>query len=83
MLRRKYREIHYFFVPIKKELDNIKTITGKLKFIDSFIFMSTPLSKLVKYLSERIHSDKCTDCKSHLEYMSVKDDQLIFKCFEC
>ena len=45
--------------------------------------MSTPLSKLVKYLSERIHSDKCTDCKSHLEYMSVKDDQLIFKCFEC
>ena len=83
MLRRKYREIYYFFVQTKKELDNIKTITGKLKFIDSFRFMSTSLSKLVKYLSERIHSDKCTDCKSHLEYISVKDDQLIFKCFEC
>ena len=45
--------------------------------------MSTSLSKLVKYLSERIHSDKCTDCKSHLDHMSVKDYQLIFRCFEC
>ena len=47
------------------------------------MFMSTSLSKLVKYLSEIFHSDKCIDCKSHLDYMSVKDDQLIFKCFEC
>ena len=45
--------------------------------------MSTSLSKLVKYLSERIHSDKCTDCKSHLDHVSVKDYQLIFRCFEC
>ena len=29
--------------------------------------------------------DKCTDtdCKSHLDFMSIKDDQLIFRCFEC
>ena len=45
--------------------------------------MSTSLSKLIKYLSERIYSDTCTDCKSHLDYMSVKDDQLIFRSFEC
>ena len=32
-----------FSVPIKTELDNGKTITYKLKFIDSFRFMSTSL----------------------------------------
>ena len=32
-----------FSVPIKKELNNNKTITYKLKFIDSFRFMSTSL----------------------------------------
>ena len=36
-----------FSVAIKKELDNGKTITYKLKFTDSFRFMSTSLSKLV------------------------------------
>ena len=35
-----------FSVPIKKELDNGKTIIYKLKFIDSFRFMSTSLSKI-------------------------------------
>ena len=72
-----------FSVPINKELDYGKSIKYKIKFIDSFRFMSTSLSKLVKYLSERLHSDKCIDCKSDLDYMSVKDDQLIFRCFEC
>ena len=45
--------------------------------------MSTSLSKLVKFLSERLHNDQCTDCKSKLDYMYFKDDQLIFRCFEC
>ena len=40
-----------FSVPIKKELDNGKTITHKIKFIDSFRFMSTSLSNLVDNLS--------------------------------
>ena len=71
-----------FAVPISKKLDNGKRIKYKLKFIDSFRFMSTSLSKLIKYLSERLHSFKCTDCKSKLDCMSFKDDQLIFKCFE-
>ena len=60
-------------VTIKKELDNGKTITYKLKFIDSFRFMSTTLSKLVKFLSDRLHIDKCTNCESNLDYMSVKE----------
>ena len=37
----------------------------------------------VDNVSEGVHSDKCTDCKSCLDYMSIKDNQLIFRCFEC
>ena len=72
-----------FSVPIEKKLDNGKAVTHKIKFIDSFRFMSSKLSDLVNNLSEKIHDDKCTDCKSYLDYMFVKDDQLIFRYFEC
>ena len=41
-----------FSAPIKKELDNGKPSICKLKFIDSFRFMSTSLSDLVDNLSE-------------------------------
>ena len=41
-----------FSVPIKNELDNVKIVTCKLKFIDSYRFMSTSLSDLVDNLSE-------------------------------
>ena len=46
MFRRKYT------VANKKELDNTKIITYKVKFIDNFRFMSTSLSSLVDNLSE-------------------------------
>ena len=72
-----------FLVPIKKELDSGKSITYKIKLIDSFRFMSSTLTSLVDNLSDGIHSKKCTNCKSCLDYMIVQDDQLIFKCFEC
>ena len=72
-----------FSVPIKKELDNGKLITFKIKFSDSFRFMSSSLSNLVDNFSQELHSDKCTDCKSCLDYMMFKYDQLIFTCFEC
>ena len=45
--------------------------------------MSSSLSSLVDNFSEGLHSDKCTDCKSCLDYVITKDDQLIFGCFEC
>ena len=54
----------------------------KIKFIDSFRFMSSSLANLAGNLSEELHSDECTDCKSYLDYMSFKDNQLIFRCFE-
>ena len=80
-----------FPVPMKKKItkidkygnDKIVNISYKIKFIDSFRFMSSTLSRLVDTLSEGLHSDQCTDCKSCLDYMSVKDDQLIFRCFKC
>ena len=51
------------------ELDNAKTTTCRLKFTDSFRFMLTSLSSLVDNLSEKLHGDKCKDCKSEFDYM--------------
>ena len=49
--------------------------------------MSTSPSNFVNNLSDGVHNDKCTDCKSYLDYMAAKDEQqsytqLLFKCFE-
>ena len=62
-------------VPIKKELDNSKTITYKLNFVDSFRFMSTSLSSLVDNSSDRFDCNKSIDCKSSLDYMRTRDDK--------
>ena len=75
-----------FSVPIKKEIKNknkIIEITYKIKFIDSFRFMSTSLSKLVDNLSEGLHNNRCVDCKSYLDYMITKDEKLIFRYYSC
>ena len=80
-----------FSVPIKKEIrkrdkdgnDKIIKISYKIKFIDSFRFMSTSLSNLASNLSEGLHNDRCIDCKSCLDYISIKDNQLIFRCSSC
>ena len=47
--------------------------------------MSTSLSNLVSNLSEGLHNDRCIDCKSchMIDYMTTKDEQLIFRCFRC
>ena len=47
-----------FLAPIKKKHDNGKTISYKLKFINSFRFMPTSLSSLVDNLSE-INQEEC------------------------
>ena len=57
-----------FSVPIKKQIakidkdgnDKVVNISYKIKFIDSFRFISGSLSSLVDKLSEELHSDKLT-----------------------
>ena len=82
-LRQNTEKYITFSVSIKKKFDNGKPITCKIKLIDSFRFMSSSLSNLFDNLSEGLHGDKCEDCKSCLEHKSIRDDQLIFRCFEC
>ena len=42
--------------------------------------MSSSLLSLVVNLSEGLHNDKCTDCKSYLECISTKNELLTFNC---
>ena len=74
-----------FSVPIKKKIENKDLeITYKIKFIDSYRFMSSSLSKLVDNLSEGIHNNKCLDCNSCLDYFWItKNEKLLLKCFNC
>ena len=73
-----------FSVPIKKRIENKDIeIYYKTKFVESYRFMATSLSKLVDNLTEGIHNDKCIKCKSNLCYMKVLDKKLIFRSFDC
>ena len=73
-----------FSVPIKKRIDNKNIdLTYKIKFIDSFRFMATSLSKLVDNLTDNIHNDKCIICKSNLCFVRLMNETLLFKCIDC
>ena len=69
-----------FSVPIKKEVinnnGNKERIIYKLKFIDSFRFMSTSLSELVDNTSEIFKSIECKSCierkKNNSEYCFLR-----------
>ena len=50
------------YIPIKKECDGGKTVTRKLRFIDSFRFMSTSLSELVDNMSGIFNSIEYKSC---------------------
>ena len=82
-----------FSVPIKKKIKNKDLeIAYKIKFIGSYRFMSSSLSKLVDNLSEGIHNNKCVDCKSNRDYVRItarpsslerKNEKFLLKCFNC
>ena len=45
--------------------------------------MSSSLSNLFDNLSEGLHCDKFTYCKSCLDHIMFNNNQFIFRCFEC
>ena len=78
-----------FFISINKNItkkdkdgnDKIVNIPYRLKFVDSYRFMSAPLSSLVDNLSDGLH--KCKDCESSIEYINARDSKVVFKCLNC
>ena len=80
-----------FSVTIEKELtkidrdgnESVATISYKMKFIDSARFVASSLTNLVDNLAEGIHKTKCKDCNCFLEYESVKDNLIKYKCLSC
>ena len=45
--------------------------------------MASSLSKLVDNLSEGIHYNKCVNCKCCSDYIKIKNEKLLLKCFNC
>ena len=73
-----------FSIPIEKEVtktnkdgnETVVTISCKINFIDSAVFMVSSLSNLVDNLTEGIHKIKCKDCDCFLAYESVRDNPI-------
>ena len=74
-----------FSVSIKKEYDNDKTITYKIKFIDSCRYMPSKLSDLVDNLS-KINNKDCKACmvrkniKSECDFIGFQNNRLNYRC---
>ena len=103
LLRKKYWKIYNLSVPIEKEIRIIdktgkkiaKTISYRLKFIDSTRVMVSSVSSLVNKLAEGIHKIKCKyghhdikcqtcwvkykDCDYFLEYTNLTE----YRCLCC
>ena len=78
-----------FSVPIKKESDNGKTISYKLRFIDSFRFTLTSVSDLVDKMSGKFNSieckscaenNRCKECKKIIEELIKKFSRIFQFC---
>ena len=77
-----------FKVPIKKG-DNGKKTEYRLRFIDSFRFMSTSLTELVDNMSGIFNSIECKSCIEKIKinseccFVGLKNNRLIYRCKEC
>ena len=78
-----------FSTAIKKKCDDGKKITRKLRFIDSFRFMSASLSDLIDNMSGICISKVCKKCmgrekiNSECNFDEIKDNRLSYKCRKC
>ena len=78
-----------FSVTIKKEYNNGKTNTYKLKFIDSFRFIPTSLSELADNTSGIFNSIECKSCIEKIKidseccFVGLKNNKLVCKCKKC
>lgn len=68
---------------IKDANVNIVTISYKIMFIGTERFMMSSLSNLVYNLAEVIRTIRSKECGYFLEYESVNDDIIKYKCFSC
>ena len=80
-----------FSVPIGKEVsqidkdgnESVAAISYKIKFSDIVRFMASSLSNAVDNIAEGIHKIKCKDCDYFLEYESVRENLIKYKCLSC
>ena len=79
-LRKNTEKVIRFSVLTKKENKTSNTTTYKIKIIDSVRFMVSSLSSLPDNIKKGLDKGKCENCKSYLEYMTVNDGFLVFKC---
>ena len=67
----------------------VKKTAYKLRFIDSFRFMSTSLSELVDNMYGIFNSIECKSCIEKIKinseccFVGLKNNRLIYKCKEC
>ena len=76
-------------MPVKEECGDSQTISCKLRFIDSFRFMSTTLSELVNNMSGISNTIECKSCTEKIKinseccFVGLKNNRLIYRCKEC
>ena len=61
-----------FWAPIKKKCGDSKTITHKLRFIDSFSFILTSWSDLVDNMSGNFNSIECNHAQKIIDVKNAK-----------
>ena len=87
----KYRKVQNIFCSNRKRSykidkegnESVVTLSYKIKFIDGAKFMATSLSNLVDNLTEGNDKIKYKYCDCFLEYESVKDNLINYKCLSC
>ena len=85
-----WKNISLFLYQLRKNLImDGKIIAYKLRFIDSFRFLSTSLSELADNISRIFNSIECKSCiekvkiNSECCFVDLKNNRLIYRCKEC